>query len=258
MELKIKDHLFVVTGGTSGFGRAISQSLIDEGAHVIINARGEKRLRDIQEKYPDQVEIIVGDITTDATLSALMRKVGDRKLHGLVINASGAPAATFTNIDLGDWDDAYRLLLRWKVKLTKLVLPLMEKNRYGRLVFIESSSVKQPIENLMLNNSLRMAVVGFVKTLSQEIAASGITCNILAPGYHDTPLMDKRFANKSDLLGIDIDEAKSIFENEIAVGRIGKTEEFASLVTWLLSEKSGYITGQTISVDGGLVRGSMG
>lgn len=258
MNLDLKDNLFVVTGATSGFGKAITETLVAEGAHVIMNARGAERLKEMKAKYGTQVEMVCGDITTDVTLSELIRKIGDRKLHGILINASGPPAGSFNNTELGDWDDAYKQLLRWKVKLTKLILPIMEEYGYGRMVFIESASVKQPIENLVLSNSLRMAVVGFVKTLSGEVATSGITCNILAPGYHATSAMERLFINKSVLLGIDIDAAKSEFEKEVAVGRLGDPMEFASLATWLLSEKSGYITGQTISVDGGLIRGSMG
>ncbi len=258
MDLGLKDNLFVVTGATSGFGRAIMESLVEEGARVIINARGLEKLKEIHQTYPDQIEIIAGDITTDATLSALIRKIEDRKLHGIVVNASGPPASRFSNTNLGDWDNAYEQLLRWKVKLTKLILPLMEKNSYGRIVYIESVSVKQPIENLVLSNSLRMAVVGFVKTLSREIADQGITCNILAPGYHSTPAMERLYIKKSNLLGINIEQARNLFEQEVAVGRLGETKEFASLATWLLSTMSSYITGQTISVDGGLVKGSLG
>jgi 3-oxoacyl-[acyl-carrier protein] reductase len=258
MDLSLKDNLFVVTGATSGFGKAIAVTLVGEGANVIINARGNERLEKFQSEYPDQLEIIPGNITTDAVLSALVRKIGDRKLHGIVINAGGPPAGSFNKTDLKEWDSAYHQLLRWKVKLTQMILPLFEENSYGRMIFIESISVKQPIENLILSNSLRMAVVGFVKTLSQEIADLGITCNILAPGYHATPAMERLFIKKSSLLGINVEEARSEFEKEVLVGKLGDPMEFASLATWLLSEKSGYITGQTISVDGGLNKGSLG
>lgn len=222
MELGIKGNLFVVTGATSGFGKAIMESLINEGAIVIVNARGKERLQELQKKYPNQIEIIAGDITTDATLSNLVRKIGARKLHGIVINAGEPPANSFLTTELADWDDAYSQLLRWKVKLIKLILPLMEKKKFGRLIFIEKVSIKQSIENLTLSNSLRMAVIGFVKSLAQEVAPLGITCNILAPGYNKTLAIEERF---------------------------GEIKEFASLATWLLSEKSGYITGQTISTD---------
>ncbi len=254
MDLKLTDNLFVVTGATSGFGKAIAEALVKENAKVIINARGEEKLIDFQKAYPKNLEYISGDITTDATISALTRKIGDRKLSGFVINAGGPPAKSFIQTQLTDWDKAYESILRWKVKITKEILPLLERHDYGRIVYIESASVKQPIENLVLSNSLRLAVVGFVKTLSQEIADRGITLNILAPGYHATPAMERLFDNKSMLLGITPTEAQTVFEKEIKVGKMGKPEDLASLALWLLSPYSRYVTGQTISVDGGLIK----
>ena len=181
-------------------------------------------------------------------------QIGKRDLEGVVINAGGPPASSFMETKLKDWDDAYDNVLRWKVKLTKEIIPVLSKNKYGRLLYIESASVKQPIENLVLSNSLRLAVVGFVKTLSQEIADQGITLNIIAPGYHETPAMDRLFAKKSSLTGISKKAAKAEFEKQTATGKMGEPEDLASLATWLLSPHSKYITGQTISVDGGLIK----
>jgi len=257
MDLNLNGALFVVTGSTSGFGKAIAEQLINEGAHVIINARGEEKLEALHQKYPDKTTILAGDITTDAVISDLIRKVHGKKLHGIVINAGGPPAKSFINTEITDWDNAYEKLLRWKVKLTQELLEKFQEQEYGRILFIESAAVKQPIENLILSNSLRMAVVGFAKTLSQEVAHQGITCNILAPGYHATPAMERLFANKSLLLGISSDEAKKEFEKETKVGHLGDPEDFGSLAVWLLSPHSRFITGQTISIDGGLVKGSM-
>ncbi len=254
MNLQLKDKLYVVTGATSGFGRAIAESLIAENAHVIINARREEKLQEFQQQYPDQIEIICGDITTDATISALVNKVGNRQLSGLVVNAGGPPAMSFVKSNISDWDDAYKSILRWKVKLTKELLPVLQKDNSGRIVYIESASVKQPIENLVLSNSLRLAVVGFVKTLSNEVGHTGITMNIIAPGYHNTAAMDRLFANKSETLNISKEEAKQNFENEILTGHMGDPNDLASLACWLLSPYSKYITGQTISVDGGLIK----
>ncbi len=254
MDLKLDDKLFVVTGSTSGFGRAIALGLVNENAKVIINARGEEKLLELKEIHPDNIEIIAGDITTDATISALIRKIGKRKLSGIVVNAGGPPANTFANTSLQDWDDAYKSLLRWKVKLTQEILPLMEEENYGRVVYIESASVKQPIENLVLSTSLRLSVVGFVKTLSQEIGSKGITMNIIAPGYHDTPAMDRLFDRKSQSLGITQEEVKEMFRKEILVGKMGNPDDLASLAVWLLSPYSQFITGQTITIDGGLVK----
>jgi 3-oxoacyl-[acyl-carrier protein] reductase len=257
MNLNLKDALFVVTGSTSGFGLSIAEQLVNEGAHVIINARGEEKLETLHNKYPTQTEVLPGDITSDAVISQLLRMLHGKKLHGIVINAGGPPAKSFINTEISDWDNAYEKLLRWKVKLTQELLEKFVEQRYGRILFIESAAVKQPIENLILSNSLRMAVVGFVKTLSQEVAHQGITLNILAPGYHATPAMERLFANKSLLLGISPDDARKEFEKETKVGHLGDPADFASLAVWLLSDYSRFITGQTISVDGGLIRSSM-
>jgi len=254
MDLNLTDKLFVISGATSGFGKAIAEALIAEEAKVIINARREDRLIELKEKFPSNVEYLVGDITTDATISSLIRLIGDRELSGMVVNAGGPPAKSFIKTQLKDWDTAYETILRWKVKLTKEILPLFEKQKYGRILYIESASVKQPIDNLVLSNSLRLAVVGFVKTLSQEIANQGITLNILAPGYHATPRIENLLKAKSLLLGISPSEVRSEFEKEILVGKMGDPNDLASLAIWLLSPHSRYITGQTISVDGGLIK----
>lgn len=257
MDLQIKSRLFVVTGSTSGFGRAITLSLLKEGAHLIINARGEEKLIDLKDQYPDQVEVVAGDITSDATISQLIRAIGERQLHGILINAGGPPASSFISTEMQEWDQAYASVLRWKVKLTKAILPLMTKFNYGRFVYIESASVKQPIENLVLSNSLRLAVVGFVKTLSQEVASTGITLNVIAPGYHNTAAMGRLFKKKSETTGISIEEAKASFAKQTAVGQLGEADNLGSLVTWLFSPKSSYITGQTITIDGGLVSNTL-
>jgi len=258
MDFKIKGKLFFVSGATSGFGGNIARLLLEEGAHVIVNARGEEKLKTIEEEFDGMAEILPGDITTDAVISRLKRLIGERYLSGAVINAGGPPAMSFTSTKIHDWDDAYERILRWKVKLTQELLPIFSEQNYGRLLYIESASVKQPIENLVLSNSLRLAVVGFVKTLSQEIARSGITLNILAPGYHATPAMERLFTHKSMLLGITPEKAREEFEEESRVGFLGDPYDFATLALWLLSSYSGFVTGQTISVDGGLVKGVMG
>ncbi len=257
MNLGLKKKLFVVTGATSGIGKSIAKALVSEGASVIVNARGQEKLEEFKKHFPEQIEIHQGDITTDATISGLINKIGNRSLDGIVVNAGGPPPKSFLNTNLSDWDNAYKSVLRWKIKLTQEFIPLFRKNNYGRFLFIESASVKQPIDNLILSTSLRLAVVGFVKTLSSEIAQNGITLNIIAPGYHATPRMEQLFKNRALLLGITPLEAKDDFEKEILTGNMGDTDDLASLAAWLLSPQSRYITGQTISVDGGLVKGTL-
>jgi len=256
VDLKLENKLFVITGATSGFGKAIAMALLNEKANLIINARGEEKLLQFQNQFPEQIEFVAGDITTDAVISKLQIQIGARELSGIVINAGGPPAKSFIKTNIADWDKAYEGLLRWKVKLTKEIIPLFEKNNFGRFVYIESSSVKQPIDNLILSTSLRLAVVGFVKSLSREIADKGITMNIIAPGYHATPAMERLFDKKSEQMGISREDALNSFESEILTGKMGDPKDLASLAVWLLSPFSKYITGQTISVDGGLVQGT--
>jgi 3-oxoacyl-[acyl-carrier protein] reductase len=134
----------------------------------------------------------------------------------------------------------------------------MVKNKYGRILFIESATVKQPLENLVLSNSLRAAVVGMVKTLSQEIASTGVTLNVMAPGSHNTPAIDRIYKKKSEQTGLPFEQVRATAIQQIPVGFLGEAADFASLAAWLLSPYSRFITGQTISVDGGAVRGIMG
>jgi 3-oxoacyl-[acyl-carrier protein] reductase len=172
----------------------------------------------------------------------------------MVVNAGGPPAKTVLETTLEDWDNAYNTILRWKVALTQTFVPAMMEQKYGRVLYIESSSVKQPLENLVLSNSLRVAVVGMVKTLSQEIAKSGVTLNILGPGSHNTPAIDRIYHKKSEQTGLPFEEVKEKAIAQIPVGALGEASDFASLALWLLSPMSRYITGETITVDGGSVK----
>lgn len=258
MNLQINNQLFVVCGATSGFGEAIALALVAEGARVIAVARGPEKLQTLQATHPSQIEILAQDISTPGAIAALDTIIAGRQLHGIVINAGGPPAKTVLETTLEDWDNAYTSLLRWKVALAKHLAPTMQQAGYGRLLFIESSSVKQPLENLVLSNSLRLAVVGFVKTLSQEIAASGVTLNIMGPGSHNTPAIERIYKKKSEQTSKDITTIRQQAAQQIPVGMLGEASDFASLALWLLSPASRYITGQTITVDGGAVKSVFG
>ena len=254
MDLEIKNKLFIVCGATSGFGKAIAEALLNEGALIIAVARGEEKLKTLAAAAPTQVEIVIGDIFETEIIARLLNVVGNRQLHGMVINAGGPPAKTVLETTLEDWDMAYKNILRWKVEITQAFVPKMMQQNYGRIVYIESSSVKQPLENLVLSNSLRVAVVGMVKTLSQEIAKSGVTLNILGPGSHNTPAIDRIYKKRSEQTGLPFDEVKQKAIQQIPVGALGEADDFAGLALWLLSPMSRYVTGQTITVDGGMVK----
>ncbi len=258
MDLQLKSKLFVVGGATAGFGGAIARQLATEDAKVIAVARNEEKLNELKLQFPHNIETLQADITLPETCAAIEAAVGGRYLAGLVVNAGGPPAKSFLETTMDDWDTGYAHVLRWKIDLIKTLLPKFRKQRYGRIVFVESVSVKQPVENLVLSNSLRMAVVGFVKTLSQEIGKEGITLNVLAPGYHDTDAVKRVIKKKSEITGMAYSEVQQQLEKNIPVGRMGDPAEFATLAAWLLSPVSGYVTGQTISVDGGVMSGSFG
>ncbi|NCI48247.1 SDR family oxidoreductase [Sediminibacterium soli] len=257
MNLHLNNQLFIVCGASSGFGKAIAEALISEEASVIAVARRTDKLETLASLAPERVTIVAGDITDEETRQKTIAAIGGRQLHGALINAGGPPAKTVMETTAEDWDNAYRTLLRWKVAFTQALVPLMQPYGYGRLLFIESASVKQPLENLVLSNSLRVAVVGMVKTLSQEIARTGITANVIGPGSHNTPAIDRIYHKKSEQTGLPFEQIKTAAVNQIPVGALGEADDFASLALWLLSPASRYITGQTITVDGGVVRGTL-
>lgn len=257
MDLSIKDKLFIVTGASSGFGKAIAEALVREGAYIIAVARGEEKLQALKAFANNKAETIAGDISESSTIAKLVTAINGRKVDGMVVNAGGPPAKTVMETTLEDWDNAYKTILRWKVEITQAIVPLMVQNGYGRIVYIESASVKQPLENLVLSNSLRAAVVGMVKTLSQEIAGSGVTLNIMGPGSHNTPAIDRIYKKKSEQTGLPFEEVREKAIRQIPVGFLGEADDFASLALWLLSPQSRYITGQVITVDGGAVKGMM-
>ena len=258
MDLSIKDQLFIVGGATSGLGLGVAEAILAEGAKIIAVARTQEKLDGLVLAYPGQVEVLALDLTREGAIQQLKEKVGKRTLDGIVINAGGPPAMAAKDTSLNDWDNAYHSVLRWKIDLILTFLPQLIDRSYGRLLFIESMSVKQPVDNLVLSNSMRLAVVGFVKTLSSEIASHGITMNILAPGFHDTPRIGALLKKNADLEGMSEEEVKKGFVSQIKVGFMGDSADFGSLGAWLLSPHSRYLTGQTISVDGGVIKGTMG
>ncbi len=258
MNLHLSDRFFVVTGAGSGFGRAVAEALLAEGASVLAVARTGEVLEAFQQKHPEHLKIVVGDVQLEETQKQIFALCNERFIDGVLVNAGGPPAKAFMETELKDWDDAYYQLVRWKVALVKQMMNKMLKQNYGRMVFIESVSVKQPVENLVLSNALRAAVVGLMKSLSQDVAGQNITLNMIAPGYHNTAAMQRLFKKKTEIEDITLEEAKKVFESHIPVGRMGEADELARLACWLLSPFSRFVTGQTISHDGGMVKGLFG
>lgn len=258
MDLKIDKQNFIVTGVTSGFGRSVAELLINEGANVIGVARREELLHEMKKSYGDQFDFLAMDITHEDSVNYLIEKIGDTKISGVFVNAGGPPAKSFLETEIADWDKAYDSLLRWKVDLVKQLIPNLIDQNYGRILFLESSSVKQPIENLVLSTSLRLAVVGMAKTIANELANQGITVNVLAPGSHNTSALDRLIHKKSELESTSFENAKSEFEKNTKVGFLGDPNDLATIAVWLLSPQSKFVTGQTISVAGGAISNIFG
>ncbi len=258
MELKIARQHFVVTGCSSGFGKAITDTLCAEGASVTGIARTRENLDRMKKQWGDRFTSLQGDLLDEETPDRLDVLLGEKNLHGLVLNAGGPPAGKAVETSVSDWDNAYRLVFRWKANLALRLLPRFQKAGYGRILFIESQSTKQPIPSLALSNAMRCAVTGFAKSLSGDVAASGVTVNLLAPGAHATPAIERVIAYRAGNTGESPEEARKAMEAAIPAGRFGKAEELASMAAWLLSAHAGYVTGQTLSHDGGNVRGLFG
>lgn len=258
MDLNLKNKLFIICGASDGFGKAIGLKLIEEGAKIIAIARNAEKLSDCYKNNKSQAETMALDLTHPDSAEIIFDLIKNKDIAGIVVNSSGPPAKSFKETTIEDWDWAYKQLVRWKVETVNRLLPLFEKQSYGRILFIESASIKQPIDNMMLSTSLRLAVVGFSKSISMEFADKGITSNILAPGFHMTAAIERVFAAKSKKENISIEEARENFIRGIATKKIGDPVDFAKLALFLLSPVSSYITGQTFTVDGGMNKSVFG
>jgi 3-oxoacyl-[acyl-carrier protein] reductase len=238
MDLGLKDRVAVVAASSKGLGKAVALGLAAEGAKLAICARGEEELRRTAAEIPTEVLAQTVDVTVEAQVrgfvEAVMRKFG--RVDICVTNAGGPPAKNFADTSVEDWRSAVDLNFMSTLYFAQAVLPHMQHRRWGRLIAISSVAVLQPVDGLVLSNAARSAVRGLVKSLSNEYAPYNVLVNNVCPGYTATERLKK----------LDVHP-----EAQIPLGRIGTPEEFASLVVFLASERSSYITGVSIPVDGG-------
>jgi len=260
MDLGIKDKVALVAAGSTGLGRAVAEELASEGASLVICARNEERLRataeEIQQNTGAQVLPLRADVTNPNDINKLVDAGIDRfgRIDILVTNAGGPPAGRFDQLSAEQWEQAARLTLFSAIELARAVLPGMKTRRWGRILNITSIAVKQPVDNLILSNSLRAAVTGFARTLANEVATEGITVNNILPGYTRTERVEELAQQMAQKLGIKPAEFKNKWEQEIPMRRLGEPREFAALAAFLVSERAAYITGTSIQVDGGWIR----
>lgn len=260
MNLGLKDKVAIVAAASQGLGKAVAFELAREGARVAICARNADRLR----KTAEEIRSATGaeifqqalDVTDYARVQQFVAAVGQTfgRVDICVTNAGGPPAKKFLEISVEEWRRAIELTLLSAVYFAREVLPLMQRNRWGRLITITSMSVKQPIDGLLLSNSIRAAVTGLARTLANEFGPHNITVNNVCPGY----TLTERLYELADKMAADSGTGREqVFERwtaQVPLGRLAQPEEFAALVAFLCSERAGYINGTTIAVDGGWVR----
>ena len=260
MDLELRGKVALVSASSKGLGRAIAEELAAEGANLVLCARGEDALRQTAESIRKSAGVTVVEVAADVSAQAGLERVArtalDKfgKVDILVTNSGGPPSGAFESFTPDAWDSATRLLLTSAVGLARAVLPGMKERGWGRILNVTSIAVKQPIDGLMLSNSLRAAVTGFARTLANEVARFNVTVNTIMPGYTRTDRVEELARATGERTGASAADAFAKWEREIPMGRLGEPRELAALAAFLASERASYITGSSIAVDGGWIR----
>ena len=258
MDLGLNNKIVLVTAASQGLGKASALSIANEGATVIICSRNKDKIsksaKDIELQNGSKVSFFQTDLSNEKDINKMIENI--IKKHGridvLVNNTGGPKAGFFDEINDDDWISTFESTFLSAVRLTRAVLPSMRRNKWGRIINISSVSAKQPIDNLILSNGVRMSVHGWAKTLSNQIASDNILINNVCPGFTRTERVEDLVSMQAKDLNISEDQVVETISSNIPAKRVGKPEELADLVTFLASEKSSYITGQSIAVDGGV------
>ncbi len=256
MDLGIRERTALVTGGNAGIGEAVALALAAEGVKLAVAARDAARseavVRRALECGAADARAFALDLADPASIAGMLERVRAAfgEIDVVVLNGGGPKPGRFSDMLPADWDAAYALIMRSMLILVQALVPAMRERRWGRIVALTSSSVKQPIETLVLSNAFRTGLVAALRTLATEVARDGVTVNCIATGRIDTERLRTLYGGDEQRLR----QAGS----EVPIGRIATPEEFAPMVAFLCSEPARYVTGQTISVDGGLVRGLFG
>jgi 3-oxoacyl-[acyl-carrier protein] reductase len=260
LDLGLRGKVAVVSASSKGIGRAIAEELAAEGANLVICARGEDALRQTAESIRKTSGVTVADVTADVSGQSGIDRVAKTaldkfgKVDILVTNSGGPPSGPFESLTPEMWDAAIRLLLTSAVGLARALLPGMKDRKWGRILNVTSIAVKQPIDGLMLSNSLRAAVTGFARTLANEVAPFNVTVNNIMPGYTRTDRVEELARATGGRSGATAKDTFDKWEKEIPMGRLGEPRELAALAAFLASERASYITGSSIAVDGGWIR----
>jgi 3-oxoacyl-[acyl-carrier protein] reductase len=251
MNLGLKNKTAFIAASSKGLGKSVAIELAQEGVNTIICGRNKEALEVTKQEIEKQTGNNVLAFSCDLSIPAERDQIIKKALQAystidiLVTNTGGPPTGKIEELKQEDWDHAYNNLLASVVSLVNGFLPGMKQQRWGRIISITSITVKQPINNLMLSNSVRAAVTGLMKTLANELGSYNITVNNVLPGYTETDRLKEL---------IDKNPSFASLKTEIPLGRFGKPEEFAAAVAFLASERASYISGVSLPVDGGWIR----
>jgi 3-oxoacyl-[acyl-carrier protein] reductase len=263
MDLGLAGKVGIVTASSRGIGRAAAEALAAEGVRLTMCARTEADVMaaagQIRARRGAEVLALRADVTKPDDVEQIVRRTLDAygAVHVLVNNAGGPPAGTFDALGDTAWQSAFELTMLSAVRMIRAVLPAMRRAGGGAIVNVQSTSVKMPLDNLILSNAVRTGVIGLAKTLSFELGRDGIRVNNVLPGAIMTDRQREMLAQQASRSGKSVEEIMRLREAAIPLGRYGDPEDLGNMIAFLASERAGYVTGVTVQVDGGMVRSLM-
>lgn len=267
MNLGLKDKVALILASSKGLGLACAKTFYSEGANIIICSRSKENLERAKNEtvnykpkdLENRILTLVVDLNDEAQIKSLVNETVKKfgRIDIVVHNASGPPSAPINKISKDDWQNSINLNLLSFVRVSELIVPIMQQQKFGRIIAITSVSVKQPLDNLVLSNTIRLGVVGFAKTLANEYAKDNILVNVVCPGPTLTDRMKELINTTVKETGKTYEEVEKTWVDSIPLGRLGEPEELSNLVVFLASSKASYITGTVIQVDGGFVKSTL-
>jgi 3-oxoacyl-[acyl-carrier protein] reductase len=261
MDTGLKGRVAIVAGSSSGIGKATAMAFAAEGAHLALCARRQKELdqvaADARSQFGVETFTQAFDVGDPAGVRSFVEAAHKQfgRVDVCVPNAGGPPAKPFLDTTLEDWERTWQLNLRSAIIFSQAVLPLMQQRHWGRIVTLTSYTVKQPVPELVLSNTIRAGIRGLVRSLAGQFGRDGITINNVGPGFTSTDRSRSLLETRAKNRNVPLEQVQSDLEREIPIGRMAKPEEVAATIVWLASESAASITGQTILVDGGSYKG---
>ena len=259
MKIDLKGKNALVGGSSKGIGKAIAERLAVSGANVTLMARDKKKLNEIvqslDKKQGQNHQSLVVDFSNYNNFSNIIASFFSKnKIDILVNNTQGPPAGGAKEKNIDDFQEAFDLLFKCGVLSSTLALKHMQNENWGRIINVASISIKEPLNYLVLSNSIRAALTTWAKSLSVDVAINNVTVNNILTGYFDTERIEQLNTKKAEKMKISASEVRKAMEESVPMKRLGKPEEYANLVCFLASDQAGYITGTNIPIDGGLLR----